>query len=141
MKTKLIATLLVLAAACTPNSEETRGALEQSVTAFQNGLRWQRCEQTSALLDQPLRAEFVDACENLSGRLGIEDMRVMRIEVDAAAGTAEVDVRVTYYLLPDNTLAKATTHLLWKKTGELWLLQKADGAFFGELFTHTPTSK
>jgi hypothetical protein len=133
MRRQFLFVIVLGLAACAPTGEEARGVLEQTVTAFQNGLRWQRCDQTAAMLDQPLRARFADTCEGLSGRLGIEDMRVLQVNLDEAAGTAEVEVRITYYLLPDNTLGKATAHLSWKRVGEVWLLQKAEGAFFPEL--------
>lgn len=129
----LIALAWSLTGCATMRKDNHELALRQVAISFNNGVRWRRCPQAAALVAAEEREDFLDRCEELAPRLGLQEVRVSKVTLADDDTRGAVEVRMTYYLLPSSVVDKHKATLAWERTGELWLLRSATGAFYDEL--------
>jgi hypothetical protein len=101
--------------------------LQRSVEAYNEAYRWKNYERASSFLPPDLRAAFVAAHEDDEKSLHVEDYQILAVD-HPREGAADIRVRVTYILLPSNTVEKRTVVQHWQRVGGAWVLETEDNS-------------
>lgn len=106
--------------ACGP--APTRGeALLESVTTYNDGVRWDRLAIAASRVPPAERDEFVDERDELAEDLEITDWEVKRVRQEGAA-RARVHVKYTWYRSDEGVVHETHADQRWERRGKAWLI-------------------
>jgi hypothetical protein len=99
----------------------TRGEpLLDSVTLYNEGVRWERLTHAAARVPPAEREHFLDEREELAEDLKISEWEVERVGEKGAR--ASVRVKYVWYLDTEGTVHTTHTDQAWERHGKAWLL-------------------
>lgn len=100
----------------------TRGeALLESVTTYNDGVRWDRLAIAASRVPPAQREDFVDERDQLADDLRITDWEVKRVRQEGAA-RARVHVKYTWYLDDEGIVHETHADQRWERRGKVWLI-------------------
>ncbi len=127
------AALIVVAGAagCASSSQkvgdEDMETLRRSVKSYNEAYRWKNFERAASFLPADVRMSFIGAYEEDAKSLNVESYQILQVQVlDERA--VDVDVRVTYTLLPSFVVQNRRLKQHWHKVGGRWLLETEDNS-------------
>jgi hypothetical protein len=117
MKTRVVL-LAAFAAlgACAGGAQ--RDALMESVTTYNEGVRWERFTAAAAVVPPAEREEFLDEREELARDLRITDYEVVRVA--SKGDRAEIQIKLTWYLDTRGTVHDTWVRQRWERHGPAW---------------------
>jgi hypothetical protein len=110
-----------LVAACGASQKQTENLVATS-TQFQEGLRWQRFEDSATHVPAEAREAFLDERDTLADDLRIDDYEVLRVRVRGAQTEAVLQVKYTWHLDSKGVVHETVTEQLWRRRGVKWLI-------------------
>lgn len=113
---KAMLALSVLAACASAKSGDT---LAESIRAYNEGVRWQRFENAAVHIPPKERSEFLDEADQRTKDLKITEYDIVRVEKKSEK-TAEVQIKVSWYLDNEGTLRETSAVQTWEKHGKTW---------------------
>lgn len=122
----IVVLVLILQMGCM-SAQASRRDLDQDAFMFHRDLRWQRCPQAAKYLQADLRQAFVASCGDLEGKLDIQEIEILNIELAESNEEATLNVRYTFVRSPSVTLEKVSVTERWVKEESSWRL--AEGAW------------
>ena len=116
-----------VAGCATTSGGDDLESLRRSVKAYNEAYRWKNFERASAYLPEDLRMSFLAAYEEDEKSLHIEGYQVMQVRmVDERA--ADVEIRVTYMMLPSVVVQNRRMTQHWHRIGGRWTLETEDNS-------------
>lgn len=112
-----LAVVLALAAAGCAGAPK-RDQLMESVRAYNEGVRWERFTSAAVAVPPAERDQFLDEREELADDLRITDYEVVRVASHAA--TADVQVKMTWFLDSRGTVHDTWIRQRWERQGKAW---------------------
>lgn len=119
--------MLLLASACATSSQKSQ-QLQTSVNAYLEAMRWQYYERAAAFRPNDLRASFLATLEDEGTGLQIEDVKVLRVDVQSEEA-ADITVRIRYMRLPSVTVQSDVIRQSWHRVDGNWILEFEDPPF------------
>lgn len=120
---------VLLAAGCsasTSGSDELE-SLRRSVTAYNEAYRWKNFERAASFLPEDLRLAFIAAYEEDAKSLHIEGYKILQVKM-LSEEAANVQIRVTYLMLPSVVVQNRRLTQHWHKVGDAWVLEVEDNS-------------
>ena len=111
-------TLLVLAGCASLKAPETLG---ESVRSYNDGVRWGRYQIAASHVPPEQRVRFVDDADARAKDLRIVDYEVLSVD-KRNDDTAEVQVKMSWYLDSQGTLRETQARQSWERHGKLWVI-------------------
>ncbi|HEY4242329.1 MAG TPA: hypothetical protein VGM88_21070 [Kofleriaceae bacterium] len=113
--------LIVATVAACAGSQSDRETLDETIRAYNEGMRWQKFDAVAALRPPKERAQFVDDMDVRSKDLKITEYDIVNV---VAKGTREarVTVKLGWYRESEGILKDTTSTQVWEKHGKTWLL-------------------
>ena len=110
---------------CPPKHE----LLYQSVSEFNNGLRWKKWEDAGAFMPPGLRVAFLQSLEKekADDRLNITDFEVKEVLLDDEAKHAVVRVRLAWYFNDSGIEKKSLIIQKWERIEDKWAMMAMEG--------------
>jgi hypothetical protein len=105
------------ACAAAPRGE----TLLESVTVYNDGVRWQRLPIAASRVPPAERDEAIDAWDRLADQLVITDWEVRRVEAGGPR-RAVVHVKYTWYRPDEGTVRETHAAQHWEQRGKAWLI-------------------
>jgi hypothetical protein len=123
-----IALLLValVLAACNQQRESPGDLLKLASFTYNEGLRWKRYTDSAAMLPADERDDFLRRMEDERDSLFFVDYEVRRVDLNADATKASVDVDYTWYRLPSTTLEHTRMRQKWTRLEDAWTLSEQE---------------
>jgi len=118
---------VLLTTACATSSQKTQ-QLKTSVDAYLEALRWKYYERAAAFRPNDLRASFLAAMEDEGTGLQIEDIQVLRVDVQSEE-SADITVRIRYMRLPSVTVQTDVVRQAWHRVDGKWILEFEEPPF------------
>ena len=101
--------------------------LQKAVESYTHAYRWKNYDSAVLMLQPDLREPYLAAYEEDESSLQIEDIRVVRVEIEAR-DRAKITLRTRFMLLPSVTVQKKKLTQYWVKIGEQWLLEAEENS-------------
>ncbi len=128
MKRGLLILVLGGAVGCASGSQSNDlEPLRRSVKAYNEAYRWKNFERAAAFLPRDVRLAFLSAYEDDEKSLHIDDYQIMQVRLQSE-DAAEVEVRVSYTLLPSVTVQTRRVTQHWHRIGKQWILEAEDNS-------------
>ena len=118
MKAIVIGVLFAAGCGAMAHSGET---LDDSVRAYNEGIRWSRFETAATHVPAAQRAQFVDDWDQRAKDLRITDYEVVKVE-PKNDHEAKVEVKLEWYKDSEGTVHETRAQQTWERHGHLWLL-------------------
>jgi hypothetical protein len=116
--------LIVLAiAACPPKHER----LMQSVSDFNNNIRWKRFEAAGGYMPPALRAAFVEHLEKDEEKINFTDYEVKEVVMDDEEQHAVVRVSLKWFIINEGVEKKAQVIQKWDLVESNWVMASMEG--------------
>ena len=132
----ILASIVLLLSACVGPLDQGPG-LERASRGFSEAMRWQDFHGAARFLESAQQEAFFEQFAENSD-LHVVDSWFRTIEVDQAAGTAEAEYLLKYYLLPSNRVRTWSWSQEWRlirgkmtKPG-IWMITAAPPPFPGD---------
>lgn len=119
--------MVLLASACATSAQKNQ-QLQTSVDAYLEAMRWQYYERAAAFRPNDLRASFLATLEDEGSGLQIEDIKVLRVDVQSD-DAADITVRFRYMRLPSVTVKNEVIRQSWHRVDGKWLLEFEEPPF------------
>ena len=131
----LIGPLLVSCAST--NAGET---LQESVSAYNQNLRWKRFNNASRFVPAESRAKFLERYLTAEDDLHIQSMEVRNVTSYTKDGNRVADVVLVAeaYLLPSTVVEKMTIVQRWAHVDGAWLLEESSRELVPEISSAEP---
>jgi hypothetical protein len=117
MKKVILACMLAAGCGAVPKAGEP---LVDSVTLYNDGVRWERLVNAASRVPAAQREDFLDEREELAENLKITDWELERVYEHG--GKARVRVKYTWYLDDEGTVHETHAAQAWERHGKAWLL-------------------
>ena len=119
---KRTAIVIVLSGALACGATPKRGEpLIESVTTYNDGVRWDRLAAAASRVPIAEREDFIDERDELAETLKITDWEIKRVSEDGA-DRARVHVKYTWYRDDEGTVRHTTAVQRWERKGHAWLI-------------------
>jgi len=108
----LPAVLIVALVACAPTQSDVREELNQSITKYNDFVRWHKLDAAGVFSADAISEEFrtrAKAAKNVR----VVDYRVVRMNYDMQTNEALVQVEIDYYTLTTNILKSLIDNQKW----------------------------
>lgn len=113
--------LAAIAAGCF-TAESARRELDETSFGYHIDVRWLRCPTAAQRIDAELRSSFIERCARVEGRINIDNVEVLDVQLDPNNETATVLVRYTFIASPSVTVQQVMIKERWQRKGASWLL-------------------
>jgi len=113
--------LAAIAAGCF-TAESARRELDETSFGYHIDVRWLRCPVAAQRVDAELRSDFIEHCAKVEGRLNIDNVEVMDVQLDPSNDKATVLVRYTFIVSPSVTVQQVMVKEHWQRKGASWVL-------------------
>jgi hypothetical protein len=120
MKTILVALTLALSAC--GGAQRDSDTLQESILAYNEGVRWERFEAAASALPPKERSAFVDEMDQRAKDLKISEYDVVRVETKKGSKTATVQLKVAWYKDSEGTLKETHAVQTWERHGKAWYM-------------------
>jgi hypothetical protein len=117
--TAIVASLAL--GACGASQAHSKSDLDESVRAYNEGVRWERFSLAAAALPPAQRAQFVDDMDQRAVDLKITDYEVVKVD-PRGAREARVQVKLSWYKESEGTVRETHAIQTWERRGKDWLL-------------------
>lgn len=105
--------------ALTPHDE-----LSMILHEYNEGVRWNRLEQSVIHVPPSERRRFVDRHAGLEDELEILDVEILRMDVDRGKKTADAQVNVSWSLKSRGIVEHTVVDQAWRQREGQWLMEK-----------------
>jgi hypothetical protein len=95
-------------------------SLVDTVTAYNQGVRWGRFPAAAAHVPPEERAAFLDQRDELAEALRITDYELL--EVEPAGGGARVHVKYVWFSTEEDVVRETHADQLWERRGKAWVI-------------------
>jgi hypothetical protein len=114
--------MFVCLAACAPGlGAVATETLSDSVTTYNDGVRWQRWDNSAAYLPQKDRGKWVDDQDARAKDLKITEYDVVRIE-PTGEKQAKVQIKMSWYKTSEVTVHETHAMQTWERHGKSWMM-------------------
>src|SRR3954470_9936913 len=93
--------------------------LQESILAYNEGVRWERFETAASSLPPKQRSEFVDEMDQRAKDLKISQYDIIRVDKPTRK-TAKVQIKVAWYKDSEGTLRETHAVQTWERHGKQW---------------------
>lgn len=114
----VLAVISVGLAAC-GGPQRDSDTLQESILAYNEGVRWERFETAASSLPPKLRSEFVDEMDTRAKDLKISQYDIVRVDKPTKK-TAKVHIKVAWYKDSEGTLRETHAVQTWERHGKAW---------------------
>ena len=128
--TRALSTLLLglcLAACATVGQKNDMNRLQEAVESYTHAYRWKNYDSAVLMLQPDLREPYLAAYEEDESSLQIEDIRVVKVQLEAP-DRAKITLRTRFMLLPSVTVKKKKLTQYWVKIGDQWLMEAEENS-------------
>ena len=126
MKRVMMIAALVAGFGCASiKAKDNMDTLRRSVKGYNEAYRWKNFERAAAYLPEDVRMSFIATYEDDEKSLHVEDYQVLQVKVHDE-NTADVQVRVTYMMLPSVVVQRRRVTQHWHRVAGQWLLENED---------------
>ena len=125
LSTLLVSLCFVGCAAVGQKNDMNR--LQEAVESYSHAYRWKNYDSAVLMLQPDLREPYLAAYEEDESSLQIEDIRVVRVELEAP-DRAKITLRTRFMLLPSVTVQKKKLTQYWVKIGDQWLMEAEENS-------------
>jgi len=95
--------------------------LMESVTTYNDGVRWDRLAIAASRVPVAEREDFIDEKDELTETLKITDWEIKRVS-DDGPGRARVHVKYTWYRDDEGVVRHTQAVQKWERKGKAWLI-------------------
>jgi len=95
--------------------------LIESVTTYNDGVRWDRLAVAASRVPVAEREDFIDERDELDDTVKITDWEIKRVS-DDAPGHARVHVKYTWYAVDEGIVRHTQAVQSWERHGKAWLI-------------------
>ena len=127
MRRLIILATLCFAGCATVGQKSDMNRLQKAVESYTHAYRWKNYDSAVLMLQPDLREPYLAAYEEDESSLQIEDIRVVRVELEAQ-DRAKITLRTRFMLLPSVTVQKKKLTQYWVKIGDQWLLEAEENS-------------
>ncbi len=113
-----LTTVLVAVATAGCGAAASKDALLESVTAYNEGVRWQRFTAAAVAVPPAERDAFLDERERLADELKLTDYELVRVE--PGERRASVQVKVTWFRDSEGIVRDTWIRQRWERQGPAW---------------------
>ena len=124
MKIKHLAIVFLVAAGCGGGAAQSGETLLDSIRAYNDGLRWERFNNSAALVAPSKRADFIEERDKAADDLKITDYDMIRI-ANKGENQAKVQVKYSWYLKSTQSVWETHAIQLWQRHGKDWFLKES----------------
>lgn len=124
MKLTAIVFLALIYGLMSCGSRQPRESLSESVTAYNEGVRWGRFADAAARMPIAQRAGFLDERDKLANDLKITEYEV--IAVDHRSDRAMVHVKFSWFLTSKGTVSETVAVQSWRKEESTWVMYREE---------------
>lgn len=117
----ILSVALSLAAGCATSINPV-GELNETAFFYHRDLRWQRFSQASKHMDPALREAYMDYASQVEGRLDVDSIDIIDVDLNEAKDEATVRVRFSYVLQPSLRVDTLIIKERWKREPSGWQL-------------------
>jgi hypothetical protein len=120
------ALLAVLGALASPGcgaAQRDVEPLDASLRVYNDGLRWQRFDDSASRLPAAQRDDFLDERDQLHEDLRISDYEVIRVRYDGKQRRAKVQIKYTWYLESRGVVHETHAVQTWQRGDTIWILR------------------
>lgn len=115
--------LLALAAPGCAATQRKVEPLEDSVRVYNDGVRWQRFDDSASRLPPARRDDFLDERDQLHEDLRVSDYEIIRVRHHPKGRQARVQVKYTWYLESRGKVHETHAVQTWHQGKEVWILR------------------
>jgi hypothetical protein len=108
------------AAAC-GGAQKSMETLNDTVRAYNEGVRWGRFTTAAAYIPAAQRAQRVDEWDQRAKDVDITDYEILNV-VTHGDREAKVEVKMSWYKESEGTLHETNALQTWEKRGKAWLM-------------------
>ena len=121
-------------------STNTGESLQESVSAYNQSLRWKRFTTASRFVPAESRAQFLERYLGAEDDLHIQSMEVRNVTSFTKDGNQVADVVLVAeaYLLPSTVVEKMTIVQRWAHIDGSWILEKSSRELVPEISSLNP---
>lgn len=120
MRARLLGSMVVLLG-CSSLSPRQSDPLDDSIRAYNDGVRWGRYEVAANFIAPKERAQFVDDADERSKDLRITQYDVVQVERSSGRAAA-VHLKMEWYKESEGTVHETHAKQSWEKQGKAWLM-------------------
>jgi hypothetical protein len=95
--------------------------LQESILAYNEGVRWERFETAASSLPPKQRSEFVDEMDTRAKDLKISQYDIVAVDKPTKK-TAKVHIKTAWYKDSEGTLRETHAMQTWERHGKAWWL-------------------
>lgn len=121
MKALWICLALATTAVACGGAAKSMDTLNDTVRAYNEGVRWGRFTSAAAYIPPAQRAQRVDEWDQRAKDLDITDYEILNV-VTHGDREAKVEVKVSWYKESEGTLHETNAVQTWEKRGKAWLM-------------------
>lgn len=121
MRAMWICLALATTAAACGGAQKSLDTLNDTVRAYNEGVRWGRFTTAAAYIPAAQRAQRVDEWDARAKDVDITDYEILNV-VTQGDREAKVEVKVSWYKESEGTLHETNALQTWEKRGKAWLM-------------------
>lgn len=116
----LVITLMLAGCGMIPKPNSTE-SLTDTVTSYNESMRWGRYEMAAAHLPPKQRSQFVDESDERGHDLKITEYDIVKVD-QKGDREARVQIKMSWYRETEGTVHETHAMQTWERQGKNWLL-------------------
>ncbi|HET9623500.1 MAG TPA: hypothetical protein VFP84_19140 [Kofleriaceae bacterium] len=116
MRAVLMSALLLIG--CGATSQSRTASLSESITAYNDSVRWERFELAAGAIPPRERPQFVDDMDERAHEVKITEYDIVR--VDPHGDEAKVQIKMSWYKASEGTVHETYALQTWEHRGKAW---------------------
>lgn len=121
MRAALISPLFVLVAGCGAPAASHSEGLSETITAYNDSVRWERFETAAAAIPPRERTQFVDDMDERAHEVKITEYDIVRVDPHGER-EAKVQIKMSWYKNSEGTVHETYAMQTWEQRGKAWLM-------------------
>lgn len=116
-----VALILMIAAGCGAASQPRSEGLSETITAYNDSVRWERFETAAAAIPVRERTQFVDDMDERAHEVKITEYDIVRVDPHGER-EAKVQIKMSWYKNSEGTVHETYAMQTWEQRGKAWLM-------------------
>jgi hypothetical protein len=120
MRAVLISALL-LTGGCGAAAQSSAASLSETITAYNDSVRWERFETAAGAIPPRERTQFVDEMDERAHEVKITQYDIVRVD-PRGEHEAKVQIKMSWYKSSEGTVHETYAMQTWEHRGRAWLM-------------------
>ena len=110
-----------LIAGCGAAAQPASEGLSETITAFNDSVRWERFETASDAIPLKERTQFIDDMDERAHEVKITEYDIVRVEPHGQH-EAKVQIKMSWYKSSEGTVHETYAKQTWEQRGKSWMM-------------------